>query len=266
MRRTLLPGALRTAWSNLRYLERIATFEIGRIYYKAGEPDAATGETGVAEPRHLSVLLTGPRQPMWWQKGDVEPEPLDYFDLKGTVDVLLKQLNLWERVTWSRGDHPTFHPGRCAVLTVDDREIGVLGEIHPLVREAFDLPAQPVLALAWDVEVLAEAMHAAEAEKDVGMLSPYAPVHEDLALVVDEETPALDVQRAILEAGKPLVIDAVLFDAYRGKQIGEGKKSLAFALSYQAPNRTLSDRDVTKLRKRIIKNVEREVGAKLRGG
>jgi phenylalanyl-tRNA synthetase beta chain len=151
-------------------------------------------------------------------------------------------------------------------VSAGERELGVLGELHPLVREAFDLPEQPVLALEWNLEALLDAATAAEAEKEVGFLSPYAQVHEDLALVVDEATPALDVQRTILESGYPLVIDATLFDVYRGEQIGAGKKSLAFALSYQAPNRTLSDRDVTKLRKRIIKTLEKELDAKLRGG
>ncbi|MGC9522005.1 MAG: phenylalanine--tRNA ligase subunit beta [Anaerolineae bacterium] len=265
MRRTLLPGALRTAWSNLRYLERIAIFEIGHIYYKVGEPDAATGETGVAEPRRLSMLLTGPRQPLWWQKGNAERESLDYFDLKGIVDALLERLDLAEEVMWSRGDHPSFHPGRCAAVRVGEQPLGVLGELHPLVREAFDLPDQPVLILDWDLEVLFEAAASAESMKKIGTLSPYAPVHEDLAVVVDEVVPALDVRRVLLEAGRPLVTEVTLFDVYRGEQVGAGKKSLAFALSYQALDRSLSDRDVTKVRQRLIKRLEQELDAKLRG-
>ncbi len=265
MRRTLLPGALRTAWANLRYLSRIATFELGRIHYKVAEPDAATAETGVEEPRRLSILLTGPRTPLWWREAAAEPL-LDYFDLKGIVDALLQRLNLTEPVAWAAGNHPSFHPGRCAAVSVAGQVLGVLGELHPLVREAFDLPKQPVLLLDWDLEVLFEAAADAEAAKQVGSLSPYAPVHEDLALVVDEAMPAVSVERVIREAGKPLVNEVVLFDVYRGAQVGSGKKSLAFSLSYQAPNRSLSDRDVTKLRQRIIRTVERELGAQLRGG
>jgi len=190
---------------------------------------------------------------------------MDYFDLKGIVDALLTRLDLAERVDWARGSHPSFHPGRCAQVALDGQVLGVVGELHPLVCEAFDLPANPVLALEWDLEVLRPAAERAAAEKTVGRLSPYAPVREDLALVVDETTPALAVQRAILEGGRPLVTQAVLFDVYRGEQVGEGKKSLAFALTYQAPNRSLSERDVSKLRKRILKYVERQVGARLRG-
>lgn len=265
MRRTLLPGALRTAWANLRYLDRVAVFEVGRVHYRTGPADAMTGDTGVAEPRHLSMLLTGVRTPVWWQEASDRPALLDYFDLKGVVDALLLRLSLDDKVQWARGAHPSFHPGRCAVVSVYDRELGVLGELHPLVREAFDLPAQPVAVLLWDLDVLLDAATEADAEKRVGMISPYAPVHEDLALVVDEATPAVEVQRAILEAGRPLVTEATLFDVYRGAQVGPGKKSLAFALSYQAPNRSLSDRDVTKLRQRIAKAVEKGLGARLRG-
>jgi phenylalanyl-tRNA synthetase beta chain len=264
MRRTLLPGALRTAWANLRYLDRVAVFEIGNVHLKMSDPDAEAGETGVPEPRRLSILMTGVRRGLNWQK-DVVRGQLDYFDLKGVVDAFLTRLSLEERVNWARGAHPSFHPGRCAEVSVEGAVLGAMGEIHPLVREAFGLPEQPVLALEWDLDALLAAAEAADAEKQVGMFSPYAPVHEDLAVVVDEALPAVEVARTIMRAGKPLVTEAVLFDVYHGEQVGAGKKSLAFSLSYQAPNRSLSDRDVAKLRKRLIKALDKELNAKLRG-
>jgi phenylalanyl-tRNA synthetase beta chain len=245
-------------------LERVAIFEVGRIYYKVAKPSAETGETGVEEPRHLSMLLTGPRHGLTWQE-DVNQGQLDYFDLKGIVDALLQQLFLAHKAVWARGTHPTFHPGRCAEVSVDGRVLGVMGEIHPLVCEAFDLPDQPVLGLEWDLDVLLDAAEVADEEKQVGLFSPYAPVHEDMAVVVDEATQAVDVRRTLLEAGYPLVSEVVLFDVYRGEQVGPGKKSLAFSLSYQAPNRSLSDRDVGKLRKRLIKALAKDLDAKLRG-
>ena len=270
MRRTLLSGALRTAWANLRYLDRVAIFEVGRIHYHAGDADATTGETGVAEPRHLSMLMTGTRDPRSWQSGAATSEKLDYYDLKGVVDALLDRLGLTATVQWARPTegrrHPSFHPGRCAVASIGDRALGVMGELHPSVRDTFDLPPQPVVLLEWDLEVLLDAADAANAAKQIGWLSPHAPVHEDLALVVDEVLPAVEVKRAIENAGRPLVTEVLLFDVYRGEQAGPGKKSLAFALSYQAPDRSLSDRDVAKVRGRIIKTVEKELGAKLRGG
>jgi len=262
MRRTLCPGLLRTAWANLRFLERVAVFEVGRVHYGVGEPNPETADTGVAEPRHLGMLLTGPRQRRWWEAAD--REPLDYFDLKGVVESFLQSLQLGDKVRWEKGSHPSFHPGRCAQVTIGNRALGVLGEVHPLVREAFDLPEQPVVILEWDLDALLEAAGIAEAEKKVASISSYPPVHEDLAFVVKEDVPALDVQRAILKAGYPLVTRALLFDVYRGSQVGDDCKSLAFALTYQAPDRSLKDRDIEKLRKRILKQLQRSVDAVLR--
>ncbi len=264
MRRTLLPGLLRTAASNLRFLERVAIFEVGHVFYRAAPPDPESGETGVAEPRRVGALITGPREGRWWQAAD--RAPLDYFDLKGVAEGLLEHLALTDRADWRRGAHPAFHPGRCAEIVVGERVLGVLGEVHPLVREAFALPEQPVVALEWDLDALLDAARAADAEKEVGMISTYPPVYEDLALIVDEATPAIDVQRAIVQAGHPLVTRALLFDVYRGPQVGAGQKSLAFALTYQSPGKALSEKDVEKLRGRVIKKVEKALGAKLRGG
>lgn len=263
MRRTLLSGLLRTAWSNLRNLERVAIFEAGRVFHKVAAPDPAAGKTGVDEPRYLGMLMTGSRQARWWESSD--REKLDYFDLKGVVESLLQSLALSDQVTWERDAHPSFHPGRCARVVVDGVVLGTLGELHPAVREAFSLPDQPLVLLEWNLDLLLAAAQKAEAEKKIGMISAYAPVYEDVALVVDEAMPALDVQRALLKAGYPLVTRALLFDVYRGEQVEDGKKSLAFALTYQSPSKPLGERDAQKLRKRIVKQVTKKLGAKLRG-
>ncbi len=262
MRRTLLPGLLRTAWANLRYLERVAIFELGRIYYAAGQPSVPEARTGVAEPRYLGALLTGPRQARWWQPQD--RSALDYFDLKGIVESLLQSLGLLAETQWQRGDHPSFHSGRCAEVRLHGKRLGFIGELHPLVREAFALPEQPIVLLEWDLDLLLAAAGAVEPERRLKFISNFPPVREDLALVVDEDVPALDVQRAILKAGYPLVVGALLFDVYRGPQVPPGKKSLAFALSYQAPDKMLSSKNINSLRRRILKQVQKRFGATLR--
>ncbi len=262
MRRTLLPGMARTARSNLRYLERIAIFEVGHIHYRVAPPRPEEGFTGVEEPRRLAVLLTGPREGRWWQPTD--REPLDYFDLKGIAEALLQRLGLLGRERWTRGDHPAFHPGRCATVGVEGKPLGTLGGLHPLVREAFDLPDRPIAVMEWDVEALLEAAELVPPAERLHFVSPYPPIHEDLALVVDEDVPAIEVQRAILKGGYPLVTRALLFDIYRGPQVGEGKKSLAFALTYQSPSKALNEKDAAKLRKRIIKQVKKATGAIVR--
>ncbi len=262
MRRTLLPGLLHTAWDNLRFLERVAIFEVGSIYYGSGEPDQNAGVTGVAEPRRVGILLTGPREPRWFEETD--RAPLDYFDLKGIVEALLPRLDLTGETAWTRADHPAFHPGRSAEVSLGDDVLGTIGELHPLVREAFDLPEQPIALMEWDLDALLAASRRAEAVKEIAPVSTYAPVHQDLAMVVDEDVPAQEIRRAILKAGKDLVVRALLFDVYRGEQVADGKKSLAFALTYQAPDRPLSEGDVQKLRGRILGYLKHNLGATLR--
>jgi phenylalanyl-tRNA synthetase beta chain len=233
------------------------------VYFQMRAPDVDAPDTGVDEPRRLCLLLTGPRQGRWYEATD--REMMDYFDLKGIADALLRSLALEDKAQWAKGQHPSFHPGRCAAVTVDGQPLGFVGELHPLVREAFDLPEQPIALLEWDLDVLLDAARQADAEKKIGTLSNYPPVYEDLALVVDEAMPAAEVQRAILEAGHPLVTQALLFDVYRGEQVGAGRKSLAFALTYQSPGKPLDERDVAKLRERVIKLVQKRLNATLRG-
>jgi phenylalanyl-tRNA synthetase beta chain len=139
--------------------------------------------------------------------------------------------------------------------------VGSLGELHPRVTDAFDLPRQPVCALELDVEALLR--HWGEA-RQMTPLSSHPPVYEDLAFVVEESLPAEQVRALIAQTGKPLVRAVALFDVFRGDQAGTGRKSLAYALTYQADDRTLTDDEVAKVRTRIVKRLEKELDARLR--
>jgi phenylalanyl-tRNA synthetase beta chain len=137
----------------------------------------------------------------------------------------------------------------------------VLGELHPLVRQAFDLPEQPATVMELDLDALLVSWGAAGAME---ALSTQPPVYEDLALIVDEATPAAQVAGLIRQSGGKLLAGVRLFDVYRGGQIPAGRKSLAYALTYQALDRTLTDEDTKKLRAKIVGRLERELGATLR--
>ncbi len=252
LRRTLLPGLLNTARANLRFTERVAIFELGRVFY----PRPA--ETLPAELRRVSALLVGPREPVGWQPRDATP--LGFFDLKGVVETLLARLELKEAI-WERGEHPAMHSGRTARLLVAGREVGHIGELHPLVRVAFDLPSQPVAIMELDLDALLADWGAAAPMTEI---SNQPPVYEDLAVVVDEAVPAAQVAGLIRQAGGKLLVDLRLFDVYRGGQIPAGKKSLAYSLTFQAVDRTLTDEDTGKLRVRIVGRLARELNATLR--
>ncbi len=255
MRHTLLGSVLDVLAANSRVRDRLALFEIGPVYL------AQEGEALPDEPRRLAIALTGPRDPLTWQEADANRNLMDFFDLKGVVEALTEGLHL-AGVTYEAGSHPTFLPGRTARMQIDGQHAGWLGELHPLVREKFDLPPQAVLAADLDLERLLSKVDERHA---VNPVPEFPPVKEDLAVIVDEKTPGARVQAVIEAAGGDLLVDVTLFDLYYGEQIGAGKKSLAYRLTYQSPDRTLTDAEVAKVRERIVKRLREEVGAVLRG-
>jgi phenylalanyl-tRNA synthetase beta chain len=141
-------------------------------------------------------------------------------------------------------------------------ELGVLGELNPAVRKAFELPDQRVVAAELDLEALLSQV---PLRWFVDPISAYPAVLQDLAVVVDENVPAAAVQSLIAETGGYLLRDIQLFDEYRGEPVPSGKKSLAYALAFQAPDKTLSDALVAKQVARIVQRLKKELGAELRG-
>ena len=211
------------------------------------------------EEARLVIALTGQRAEADWLPG--LEGVFDYYDLKGITDDLLAGLHLDQPVAYEAASYPMYHPGKCARITVGGRQVAVLGELHPAVYEQGDYGDHPVLAAAFDLDALRELTPQRHTASDVPV---FPPVLEDLAFIVDDDLPAAQVEHYIRQTGGKELADVRLFDVYRGEQLGEGKKSLAYALTYQAPDRTLTDNDVAKLRKKIVGRLEREVGAVLR--
>ena len=252
LRQALLPSLLNTARRNLRFLDRVSIFEIGRIFVPvegAELPD---------ERRRLAAVMTGPREERSWLEHQ-DRAWMDFFDLKGVAETLLARLTV--EAAFRPGAHDAFHPGRCAEVCVDGDSVGVVGELHPLVREAFELPDQPVCAMTFDLDALLSDWGS---PREMVALSTHPPIYEDLAVVVGAEVPAERVRRVIRRAGSPLVRSVELFDVYRGAQVGEGKKSLAYRLTYQADDRTLTDGEVAGVRSTIVEELEEVLSATLR--
>jgi phenylalanyl-tRNA synthetase beta chain len=258
MRTSLMTGLLVTMRDNLRYVDKVVIFEIGRVYLPRLPLPDCREELLPQEPRRLAIAMTGPRLMRSWLKE--EPGELDFFDLKGVVETLLARLGIFD-YAFEPIHHPTFHPGRTARLVVDGREIGVLGEVHPLVREAFDLPPKRVSLAEFELDSLLEE---ARFVRSLQPIPRFPSVVQDLAVVVDEDVPAQRVKEVILKAGGELLRNAELFDLYRGRPIPEGKKSLAYSLTYQALDRTLTDEEVRVVHRRIIERLSEELGAELR--
>jgi phenylalanyl-tRNA synthetase beta chain len=251
MRHSLLASVLEIVERNTRIRDRIAVFEIGQVYLTSEEGDLPE------EPLRLVIALSGPRSLPAWQGSD--QESMDFYDLKGLVDEFMTTLHLG--LLYKPMEHPTFHPGKCARILIGERQVGVLGELHPKVRERYDLLERPVVAAELDLDLIIESIPESYA---VAPVPAFPPVLEDLAVVVDEEVQADEVEALLRRAGGDLLVDVKLFDLYRGEQIPEGKKSLAYSMVYQAPDRTLTDEEVSKVRARVIKKLETDLGAKLR--
>jgi phenylalanyl-tRNA synthetase beta chain len=252
MRKSLMSSIFETVESNSRISDRIAIFEIGHVYLAS--------EEGALPDEHLrlGVAMTGPRQTPAWQGADTGL--MDFFDLKGVVSQLLDGLHI-KVVHYIQQTYPIFHPGKCAGIEVEGKRIGVMGEVNPLVHAKYDFPDAPLLGAFFYMDTLFEV---APTLHEVSPVSTYPPVLEDIALVVDADLPAATVEAMILQTGGKALTDVRLFDVYQGEQIGKGKKSLAYSLTYQAEDRTLTDKEVAKLRKKIVGRLERELGAQLR--
>jgi phenylalanyl-tRNA synthetase beta chain len=255
MRHTLLAGVLDILVTNARWRDRLLMFEVGKVYLPV------EGETLPDEPRRLCIVMTGKRDvPSWQESGNESDASMDFYDLKGVVETLVGGLHLND-VGFEPAENSTFFPGRTARLVIEGVDAGDLGELHPLVRETFDLPEQPVLVAELNLEVMLGAMGKGHTIRPI---SNFPAIYQDVAVVVDEDVPAVEVETAIKKAGGYLLRDVRLFDVYQGEQIGAGKKSLAYALTFQSDEKTLRDKDADNVRAKIVKMLEKNFGAKLR--
>jgi phenylalanyl-tRNA synthetase beta chain len=256
MRQSVLAGVLEVAAANLRHTDEVRLYEVGPVYL------SKEGEKLPEEPRRLALVLCGRRQPEFWGDGTAsKPAELDFFDLKGVVEALAADLHLPE-VVFRQSAASYLHPGKAAEMDVGGRAAGSFGSLHPKVAEAFDLGSRQVLAGELDLEVILTA---------VPERYRYTPVPRfpaalrDVAVIVDEETPAERIVAEIRAAGAGLLSGVRLFDLYRGESIPAGKKSLAYALAYQAGDRTLTDKEVDKAHKKIEDRLKHVLKAQIRG-
>jgi phenylalanyl-tRNA synthetase beta chain len=249
LRRSVLASVLESAEKNAR-AESIAMFELGPIF----EPE----KDGLPkEESKLAMVMTGTRIATAW---DVKDSPLyDFYDMKGRIELLLRGLR-YKDVSFTPIDSVNYlHPGKGAEVRVNGNVVGVFGELHPLVKEKYEVGEAPVIVAEFDLAQL----RAISPSYGVVPVSEFPPVYEDIAVIVDESVPAARVEALIKQTGGKTVSDVRLFDVYRGEQIGAGKKSLAYSLTYQA-DKTMTDAEAAAIRNKIVKRLEYEVGAKLR--
>jgi len=252
LRNHLVSSLLEIVERNARIRQRIALFEIGPEFYEIGAGDFPE------EAQKLSIVLTGPRAVPSWQGFD--DGAMDFYDMKGILVSVLNNFKVSD-FYFQAWESPMFHPGKSAQILIGENQLGVIGELHPHVRQHYELPETPLIVADLILTVLLEAI---PKRFEIVPVPAYPPILEDLAVVVEEEILAEQVASVIEQAGGGTLQELTLFDVYRGEQIGAGKKSLAYSITYQSQDRTLTDKQVKKIRDRIIRRLEQELGAKLR--
>ena len=249
LRQSLLASLLESVEKNER-AESIAMFELGPVFERnqQGLPD---------EHSKLAVVMTGARMRTSW---DVKDSPAyDFYDMKGRIELLLRGLRYTD-VSYIPTDTVNYlHPGKAAEVSVGGRVVGVFGELHPLVKENYEVGDASIIVAEFDLEKL----RSMSPTYGIVPVSEFPPVYEDIAVIVDESVPAARLEALIRQTGGKTVTDVRLFDVYRGEQIGPGKKSLAYSLTYQS-DKTMTDAEAAAIRNKIVKRLEHEVGAKLR--
>ncbi len=257
MRTSLLSGLLENLSRNVRHqVERVALYETGRAYFR--DPKGGQGQHPAArEVPRVAGLVWGLRAGRAWTQKDAR---MDFYDAKGAVEAVLHALHV-EEARFVPAEAPAWHPRACAqVLLADGTALGYVGEVHPRVTKALDLP-QGVFAFELDTEPLYAGARLVPSYRSVAR---YPAVLRDLAVVVPVELRNDEVRRVILEVGGTLVEDALIFDVYTGKPIPEGKKNLAYAIRYRSAERTLTDAEVAQAHQRIISEVNQRLGGALR--
>ena len=271
LRTTLLPGLLATALRNVGRGQRdLAIFEMGSVFLRRGEqrpvdlPGIETRPTDAqlaaldaalpAQPRHVGVVLCGDREPKgWW--GDARPAT--WADAVEAARVVARTARA--TLTTRPAQTAPWHPGRCAELLVDDRVVGHAGELHPRVITALGLPER---TCAMELELDAIPV---PAPPRAPVISTFPPVLLDVALVVGTDVPAAAVEATLRGAAGPLLESVRLFDLYTDEhRLGEGQRSLAFALRFRAPDRTLTVDEATQARDAAVAAAVQAHGARLR--
>ncbi|WP_328917024.1 MULTISPECIES: phenylalanine--tRNA ligase subunit beta [unclassified Streptomyces] len=273
LRTTLLPGLLGTLRRNVgRGSHDLALFETGLVFQPSGDAvvpprlpvDRRPTEAELAElqaalpdqPRRVGVVLAGAReQAGWWGKG----YPATWADAIEAARVVAGEAGV--ELTVRQDQHAPFHPGRCAALLAGEQVVGHAGELHPRVTKALGLPERTCA-----MEVDLDLIEAAGGKRIAGpRVSTFPVATQDVALIVDASVPAGDVEAALREGAGELLESVRLFDIFAGEQIGEGRKSLAYALRFRAPDRTLTAEEATAAREAAVAAATTATGATLRG-
>ena len=240
MRTTAIASMMEVVARNENFkADNVRLFELGKIYLPK------EGEDLPEERRVVTIGMYG---------------NCDYFDLKGVVEVMLDDLGIAKRSFEPEKENPTFHPGRCAKLVAGGKTIGTIGQIHPAVAENYGV-SNDVYVAEIDFE---DMLMLAKTEKTYKKLPKFPASQRDLALIADDSVLAAQIENIIKKKAGNIFESLTLFDVYKGNQIPENKKSMAYSLVLRDENKTLTDEDVNPVIESILKELSSKLDVTLR--
>jgi len=248
MRTSLWSGLLNTLKHNTnRQQERVRIFECGQIFLRRGER--------TEQPSCIGGLVYGNLLPELWCN---ESKATDFFDVKGDVEAMLELSGTGGSLSFVPSSHPALHPGQCAAILAGGQRIGILGALSPQVQRDLDI-SKSVYLFEIDIDLLLESRVPRMQE-----LSRYPEVGRDIAVLIDNDVPGAEIEKAIRSVAGPLLVDLRIFDVYQGDAIEKSKKSIALGLTLQHPSRTLGDEDINGIINNCVKELHAKFNAKLR--
>ena len=254
VRTTLLSSIFDNLARNLaRKNDDVALFEVGSVFFPKALPVTELPDEVVK----IAGTITGRRNAQGWNQAN---DMVDFYDAKGIIEELLANLRV-TRYTVEAGTHYAMHPGKTALFKKGRDVIATVGEVHPAVLSAYGI-TKPVYIFELDATTVMKYM-----AKDLKYkaLPKYPATSRDLAMLVDVDVNAADIEKAMTKAAGQNLTQITLFDVYTGKQVEEGKKSLAFSLTFQSNDKTLTDAEIDPAIEKIVAKLQKDFNANLRG-
>ncbi|WP_050181165.1 phenylalanine--tRNA ligase subunit beta [Domibacillus robiginosus] len=251
LRESLLPHLIEAAaYNNARQMGSVALYETGSVYLNEGD------NVQPKEEERLAGIVTGLWQEHLWQG---EKKAVDFFAVKGVIEGIAARLGLTDRLSFQKAAPEGFHPGRTAFVLLDGQPVGVIGQIHPSLTKEVDVKEAYLFELKLDVLLSVE-----RPALSYTPIPRFPSISRDIALVVDSAVEAASLESIIKEAGGALLTNVHVFDVYEGERMEAGKKSVAFALTYMNPEKTLTDEEVTAVHEKVLAALKDKANADLR--
>lgn len=253
LRLNLISGLLDdVAYNIARKNQNVALYEIGRVFYQENDPKKDLPQ----EEKHLAFAVCGDVIVKDWQ---TKAQKVDFFTVKGIVEAVFVKFKLAERITYEASHMKDLHPGRAADIFLDGEKIGFLGQVHPAVAKAYDVPETYVAELN-----LAALLTAEVAPLVYQNVSKFPSVSRDIAMLVAEKISNQEITAVIAKAAGKFLTDVKLFDVYQGANIESGQKSMAYSLTFVNPEATLTDDEINRGMEKVTKALAENFAAVIR--